>query len=63
MDRRMTLKDAKLIARELGYSLTKRDDEYRANPIGGTEATAYYTNDLEDAIGTIRQEHARTHAS
>lgn len=27
-------------------------DEYRVNFIGGKEATAYYTNDLRDAVGT-----------
>lgn len=52
----MTLQDAKLAVRGLGFSLTKRDGEYRLAPYAGSpaerEAKAYYTNDLDDAIGT-----------
>lgn len=33
-------------------TITKRDGEYRVNFINGKEATACYTNDLEDAFGT-----------
>lgn len=33
-------------------TLRKRDGEYRVNFAGGKEATAYYTNDLEDAFAT-----------
>ena len=29
------------------------DGEYRACPKGGTEAEAYYTDDLDDAVGNI----------
>jgi hypothetical protein len=33
-------------------TLRKHDREYRVNFVGGSEATAYYTNDLEDAFAT-----------
>jgi hypothetical protein len=33
-------------------TLKKVDGEYRVNFAGGDEATAYYTNDLEDAFST-----------
>lgn len=36
----------------VGITIGKRDDEYRVNFRGGREATAYYTNDIEDALGT-----------
>jgi hypothetical protein len=36
----------------IGVSLTHREGEYRVNFKGGTEDTAYYTNDLKDAVGT-----------
>ena len=35
------------------------DGEYRVNTPGGKEATASYTNDAEDAIGTARAMMAR----
>lgn len=50
---RMTIKEAKSSLREHhGMTLTKRDGEFRVNYIGGDEATAYYTNDMADAINT-----------
>lgn len=49
-----TLAQAKDALRPFGMSITKRDDEYRVNYINGAEATAYYTNDIEDAVRTGR---------
>jgi len=48
------LKEAKLQLKELGMTITYNDEyyEYRVNFAGGREATAYYTNDLEDALHT-----------
>lgn len=40
--------------RQWGITLTRREGEYRVNFKGGPERTAYYTNDLEDAIQTGR---------
>jgi hypothetical protein len=51
----MTIRDAKLELAKLGMVLSKTEyGEFRVNFKGGSEATAYYTNDLEDAIGTGR---------
>lgn len=36
----------------LGLRISKWDGEYRVNFVRGDEATAYYTNDLEDALWT-----------
>lgn len=35
-----------------GMTITRRDGEYRVNFREGREATAYYTNDMEDAFAT-----------
>lgn len=48
----MTLQQAKTIAKTKGFTLRHRDGEYRVNVIGGTEETAYYTDDREDAVNT-----------
>lgn len=49
----LTLKEAKAILRQLGMSINKNQyGEYRVNFLGGDEAGAYYTNDLEDAVNT-----------
>lgn len=48
----MTILQDKDALRRVGVTLRKRDGEYRVNFLGGGEATAYYTNDLEDALGT-----------
>lgn len=50
----MTLKDAKAKLKPLGITLTRRaaTDEYRVNLVGGNEETAYYTDDLKDAVET-----------
>jgi L-ribulose-5-phosphate 3-epimerase UlaE len=43
--------EAKSIARHLGLTLrTVRSGDYRVNFRDGNETTAYYTDDLEDAV-------------
>lgn len=49
-----TFERAKLYLRQWNITLSKKDGEYRVNFAGGSESTAYYTNDLEDAIQTGR---------
>jgi hypothetical protein len=54
MDSAMTLQEAKSIARHLGLTLRKvRSGDYRVNFRDGNETTAYYTNDLEDAVNAV----------
>ena len=52
----MTIKQAKVMCRELyGISLQHKDGEFRVayyGPNFTTEASAYYTSDLQDAIET-----------
>src|SRR5262249_42235857 len=49
----MTLQEAKSIARHLGLTLRQvRSGDYRVNFRDGNETTAFYTNDLEDAVNT-----------
>ena len=49
----MTLQEAKSIARHLGLTLRKvRSGHYRVNFREGDETTAYYADDLEDAVNT-----------
>lgn len=51
----MTIRDAKLEVAKLGMVLSKTEHgEFRVNFKGGSEATAYYTDDLDDAVGTAR---------
>lgn len=50
----MTYTEAQAELHRLGITLRKRDGEYRINYIDGHERTAYYTDDLGDAIGTAR---------
>jgi hypothetical protein len=52
--RPFTFAEAKAFCRRHRMTITKRDDEYRVNFIGGNEAAASYTNDLIDALGTAR---------
>lgn len=56
----MTFKAAQAHARLRGYLLTKRHGEYRLAPVGfstlANEDKAYYTSDLDDAIGTLDQQ-------
>ena len=50
----MTLQEAKSIARRLGLTLRKvRSGEYRVNFRDGNETTAYYTDNLEDAVDAV----------
>lgn len=51
-EKRWTLKEAKKELNAIGMSISKRDGEYRVNYKGGKESTAYYTNDLGDAVST-----------
>ena len=47
----MTLQEAKSIARHLGLTLRKvRSGDYRVNFPDADDSTAYYTDNLEDAI-------------
>lgn len=50
----MTLKEAQAIAKANRFTIRHNhwDREYRVNLIGGTEETAYYTNDRDDAVET-----------
>jgi hypothetical protein len=50
----MTIKTAADILRPLGIALTRdpQSKEFRVNFRRGREATAYYTNDLQDAVAT-----------
>jgi hypothetical protein len=49
----MTLQQAKSIARHLGLTLRMvRSGHYRVNFRDGNETTAYYTDNLEDAVKT-----------
>ena len=49
----MTLQKAKSIARHLGLTLrTVCSGNYRVNFRDGNETTAYYTDNLEDAVNT-----------
>ena len=49
----MTLQEAKSIARHLGLTLRLlRSGKYRVNLRDGNETTAYYTDNLEDAVNT-----------
>jgi len=49
----MTLPKAKSVARHLGFTLRQlRSGKYRVNFRDGNESTAYYTDDLEDAVNT-----------
>jgi hypothetical protein len=49
----MTLQEAKSIARHLGLTLRQvRSGAYRVNFRDGNETTAYYTDNLADAVNT-----------
>ena len=48
----MTVKRTIAAIRHLGLVARYSDGEYRVNYRGGREATAYYTNESSDAIGT-----------
>ena len=49
----LKMKEVKKELSEIGISIKFTEyEEYRVNFIGGREATAYYTTDLDDAIAT-----------
>ena len=48
----MTLAQAKARLAPLAISLSKQGAEYRVNYSGGKDATAYYTDDIKDAVDT-----------
>jgi hypothetical protein len=49
----ITLQEAKSIARHLGLTLRQvRSGAYRVNFRDGNETTAYYTDNLDDAVKT-----------
>ena len=49
----MTLQKAKSIARHFGLTLRQlRSGNYRVNFRDGNETTAYYTDNLDDAVNT-----------
>lgn len=50
--KRLTLKEVKATLAALDISIRSRDGEYRVNFRGGYEASAAYTTDLGDALGT-----------
>jgi hypothetical protein len=49
---RLLLAEVTATLRVLGLTIRKTDSEYRVNFKGGTEATAYYTTDINDALET-----------
>ena len=49
---KLKLAEVRTRLRELGMTITHVDDEYRINFRNGKEATAYYTNCLDDALCT-----------
>ena len=57
-DEPLNLASARALVGALGFTLTKRENEYRLAPVAGTQAQreleAHYTNDLDDAVGTAR---------
>lgn len=52
MKNEMTVKDLKAKLSAVGVSLKYDEGEYRVCVRGGSEATAYYTNNKEDAYRT-----------
>jgi hypothetical protein len=50
----LTYNEAQHQAKLVGCTLVRKDGEFRVNFVGGNEDTAYYTNDLADAVGTAR---------
>src|SRR5262245_33413366 len=54
MDSAMTLQEANSVARHLGLTLRGvRSGDYRVNFRDGNETTAYYTDNLEDAVNAV----------
>lgn len=58
--KRLTLAVVREEARRLGFTVKSRDGEFLVTPMGQREGAAtYYTNDLEDALGTMRAQSRR----
>lgn len=55
----LTLAEARARLRAIGWTIYKQDGEYRINPKGASEESAYYTTDLADAMLTARAEQQR----
>jgi hypothetical protein len=51
----MTQKTLYTIIRSYGLTISKDYNEYRVNFKNGEEATAYYTDDKEDALNTAKR--------
>ena len=49
---KLTAKQAQIYLASLGLVLSKKSGEYRVNYRDGIEDAAYYTDDLDDAVGT-----------
>lgn len=48
----VTQKHVRAVLKAAGMAIYRIDDEYRVNFRRAPESTAYYTNDLEDALET-----------
>lgn len=61
----MKMREAKEIVSALGFTLRKNEwNEYVLRlRVGATEENTYYTDDLDDAIGTAQQEAKRRSAT
>lgn len=57
----MSLLAARERLKRCGCTITKTDGEYRVNVKGGMEATAYYTNDIDDAVSTAERMAIKPH--
>lgn len=62
MQHKLTIKQAKQIVSNLGLVLKRNAEfnEFSVNFRGGNEVTAYYTNDIYDAVATARVMAANT---
>jgi hypothetical protein len=59
----MTIEEARRILSSRGIVLRHQDGEFRVNYVRGREETAYYTNDLDDAVrtGLVMVHHGSQH--
>jgi hypothetical protein len=55
----VNINQTKQAIRALGLTVYRVDGEWRVNYQGGKEATAYYTDDAQDALDTTRAMVAR----
>jgi hypothetical protein len=51
-----TIAEARERLARVGYSLRKKDGEFEVFPKGKPGPLSYFTNDLDDAVGTARAE-------